>query len=60
MIDDRNVSAGLLARDDLHAVGQSIAQAWPLDRSSTFDGLLEAIDDADRDLGMSGRSDKGQ
>jgi hypothetical protein len=53
MIDDRTVSVGLLARDDLHAVGQSIARAWPVDRSSTFDVLLEAIEVADRECSLS-------
>ena len=50
MIDDRTVAVGLLTRDDLRAVGQSIAQAWPVDRSSIFDALLEAIEKADREF----------
>lgn len=50
MIDDRTAAVGLLTRDDLHAVGQSIARAWPVDRSSVFDALLETIEEADREL----------
>ena len=50
MIDDRNAAAGLLTRDDLRAVGQSIARAWPVERSSTFEALLEAIEEADREF----------
>jgi hypothetical protein len=50
MIDDRVVDVGLLTRGDLHRLGESFVQAWPLDRSSTFDGLLQAIDEADREL----------
>ena len=50
MIYDRTAAVGLLTRDDLHGVGQSIARAWPVDRSSTFDALLEAIEKADREF----------
>jgi hypothetical protein len=50
MIDDRTAAVGLLTREDLRAVGQSIAQAWPVDRSSIFDALLEAIEEADREF----------
>jgi hypothetical protein len=50
MIDDRVVDAGLLTRGDLHRLGQSFVQAWPVDRNSGFDGLLRAIDEAEQDL----------
>ena len=46
MIDDRSVTAGLLTRDDLHMLGGSLARAWPVERSSSFAALLEAMDEA--------------
>ena len=50
LIDDRVVAVGLLTNAELRALGQSFAGAWPVDRSSSFDGLLQAIDEADREL----------
>jgi hypothetical protein len=43
MIDDRTAAAGLLTRD-------VDRPAWPVDRSSTFDALLEAVEEADREF----------
>jgi len=50
VIDDRVVAVGLLTEGDLHTLGQSFCRAWPVERSSTFDGLLQAIDEAEREL----------
>jgi hypothetical protein len=47
-LDDGNVAVGLLTRSDLHRLGQSFAQAWPLDQGACFSGLLETIDEAER------------
>jgi len=47
MLDDRVAAVGSLTRSDLHRLGQSLAQAWPVDQGPCFRGLLEAIDDAD-------------
>ena len=51
MIDDRHVSVRSIIDDYLHALGQSLASAWPIDRGATFERLLKAIDDADEDAG---------
>ena len=47
MLDDRVAAVGSLTRSDLHRLGQSLAQAWPVDQGPCFRRLLEAIDDAD-------------
>ena len=48
MLDDRIVAVGLLTRSDLHRLGQSFAQAWPVDKTGSFNGLIDAIDEAER------------
>jgi len=44
------VAVGLLTRNDLDALGPSFTRAWPVDQTPCFDGLLRAIDDAERNL----------
>ena len=44
------VAVGLLTRNDLDVLGPSFTRLWPVEESPNFDGLLKAIDDADRDL----------
>ena len=50
MADDQIVAVGLLTRRDLTTLGPEFSRAWPLDKSPCFEGLLEAIDEADREL----------
>ena len=47
---DKIVAVGLLTRRDLQVLGSSFDRLWPIDQSPKFEGLLEAIDNADRDL----------
>ena len=42
------VAIGLLTADDLQALGASFNMAWPVDQAPCFEGLLHAIDEADR------------
>jgi hypothetical protein len=44
------VAVGLLTRNDLDVLGPSFTRLWPVEESPNFDGLLKAIDDADREL----------
>ncbi|MBV9526867.1 hypothetical protein [Sphingomonas sp.] len=44
------VAVGLLTRTDLDVLGPGFTRLWPVDETPCFDGLLQAIDDADRDL----------
>lgn len=44
------VAVGLLTRNDLEVLGPSFTRLWPIDRSPEFDGLLQAIDEAEREL----------
>jgi hypothetical protein len=49
-MDARIVAIGLLTRDDLTTLGSAFNRAWPVDEAPCFQGLLEAIDEADRCL----------
>ena len=42
------VAIGLLTADDLQTLGTSFNKVWPVDEAPCFEGLLQAIDEADR------------
>jgi hypothetical protein len=44
------VAVALLAQPELQGLGSAFDRAWPLDEVPCFSGLLEAIDEADRQL----------
>ena len=46
----RIVAVGLLTERDLRLLGVGFSRAWPVDETPCFEGLLEAIDEADRQL----------
>jgi hypothetical protein len=48
MRDKPIVAIGLLSADDLSRLGPTFHLAWPIEDSPCFNGLLEAIDEADR------------
>lgn len=50
MTVDRVVAVGLLTQRDLDVLGQSFKRFWPVDETPCFAGLIEAIDDADREI----------
>jgi hypothetical protein len=45
---DRFVAVGLDTTNDARLLGPSFDQLWPVDQAPCFDGLLQAIDEADR------------
>jgi hypothetical protein len=47
---ERIVAVGLLTKNDVRLLVASFEGLWPVDASPGFDGLLRAIDDADRQL----------
>lgn len=48
MGEERIVAVGLVTKQKLLMLGRTLAHAWPVDDAPRFDGLLEAIDAADR------------
>jgi hypothetical protein len=49
-MDIRIVAIGLLTKEDLTTLGSAFNRAWSVDEAPCFEGLLEAIDEADRRL----------
>lgn len=47
---DRIVAVGLLTQRDLDLLGSAFTRTWPLDEAPCFRGLLQAIDEADREI----------
>ena len=50
MSDEKIVAIGLLTSGDLQRLGPAFSRAYPVDETPCFDGLLRAIDEADREL----------
>ena len=50
MAQDRIVAVGLLTQRDVDALGGTFDRLWPIDETPCFASLLEAIDEADREL----------
>ena len=48
--DGAIVAVGLLTQRDLAALGSDFSRAFPVDDTPCFNGLLVAIDEADRAL----------
>jgi hypothetical protein len=44
------VAVGLLTRTDIDVLGPSFTRLWPVEETPSFEGLLRAIDEADRGL----------
>jgi hypothetical protein len=49
-VADRIVAVALLTRPELQTLGTAFDRAWPVDQEPCFSGLLQAIDEADRQL----------
>ncbi len=47
---ERIVAIGLLTQQDLNLLGHSFTRAWPVEDTPCFEGLIRAIDDAEREL----------
>jgi hypothetical protein len=54
---DRIVAVALLTDDEVRRLGSNFKRLWPVDETPCFQGLLNAIDDADRELRLE-RSDR--
>ena len=50
MSDRQIVAVGLLTAYELQLLGVGFSRAWPIDDTPCFEGLLEAIDDAEREM----------
>jgi hypothetical protein len=50
MAQGRIVAVGLLTQHDVDVLGASFHRLWPVDETPCFSQLLQAIDEADRDL----------
>jgi hypothetical protein len=46
----RIIAVGLLTQGDLALLGPTFTRVWPVDEAPCFNGLLRAIDEADREL----------
>ena len=51
------MAVGLLTERDLNALGPAFDRIWPVEEAPSFNELLKAIDEADRNLkeGAKGR-----
>ena len=47
---ERIVAVGLLTQHDLSLLGHSFTRLWPVEDARCFEGLIEAIDQAEREL----------
>ena len=50
MAENRIVAVGLLTQGDLNLLGSSFRRLWPIDETPCFSQLLQAIDEADREM----------
>lgn len=50
MLKDRIVAVGLLTQRDLDVLGSGFSRLWPVDETPCFSLLIQAIDEADREL----------
>ncbi len=54
MSTERIIAVGLLSKSDLDRLGSRFDRLWPVDETPCFNGLLQAIDEADREFRRSG------
>ena len=50
MPPNRIVAVGLLSQANLDLLGPTFTRVWPVDETPCFAQLLQAIDEADRDI----------
>ena len=51
MVEPRKIVAvGLLTQRDVDVLGHGFSRLWPVDETPCFSDLLQAIDEADREL----------
>lgn len=49
-LEQRIVAVGLLTEQDRKSLGPDFNRVWPVDETPCFGGLLQAIDEADREI----------
>ena len=49
MTKPKIVAVGLLTQHELRLLGAGFSRAWPVDHTPCFEGLLSAIDEAERE-----------
>ena len=54
MFTERIVAVGLLSQTDMDRLLGRFDRVWPVDESPCFNGLLQAVDEADREFRRSG------
>lgn len=47
---ERIVAVGLLTQHDLSLLGHSFTRVWPVEDTPSFEGLIKAIDEAEREV----------
>jgi len=50
LAQERIVAVGLLTQREVELLGHGFSRLWPVDDTPCFQDLLQAIDDADREL----------
>jgi hypothetical protein len=50
MSERQIVAVGLLTEYELQLLGTGFSRAWPIDDTPCFQGLIQAIDEAEREL----------
>jgi hypothetical protein len=50
LTSERIVAVGLLTERDLSLLGPTFERVWPVEDAPSFEELLRAIDEADREL----------
>ena len=55
MPDERIVAVGLLTQRDVDLLGPTFQRLWPVERAPCFPELIQAIDEADRELSQGPR-----
>ena len=44
------IAVGLLTEQELKLLGEGFSRVWPVDEAPCFQGLVQAIDEAEREL----------
>jgi hypothetical protein len=50
MTDQRIIAVGLLTQNDVRLLGPTFDRLWPVQETPCFSQLLQAIDEADRQI----------
>jgi hypothetical protein len=50
MSEERIVAIGLLTESDVRRLGDTFTRLWPVDQTTDFSDLLQAIDEAEERL----------